>query len=126
MVYQKVLVECIKSFFCGITRSIKHVHILNSFYKNKTLILITWHRVVRDNYNLLILTLFLNLVLSWFQRIIHRWIIFSAQPQTLLEKFDVSTVEETSKRILTIVMKLYNLWNYLHNYSSVRFPCDMC
>uniref|UniRef100_A0A1B6KN98 BLUF domain-containing protein n=1 Tax=Graphocephala atropunctata TaxID=36148 RepID=A0A1B6KN98_9HEMI len=51
------------------------------------------------------------------QRILNRWTIFSAQPQTLLEKLDVSSVEETSRRIKLIVVKLYNLWNYLRFHS---------
>ncbi|KAG8309023.1 uncharacterized protein LOC124353876 isoform X1 [Homalodisca vitripennis] len=51
------------------------------------------------------------------QRILNRWSIFCAQPQTLLEKLDISSVEETSRRIKMIVVKLNNLWNYLRLHS---------
>ncbi|XP_054288806.1 uncharacterized protein LOC129004302 [Macrosteles quadrilineatus] len=56
------------------------------------------------------------------QRILSYWSIFKAQPQTLLERLDVSNVEETSRRIKMIVVKLYNLWNHLrfHTMGAMR------
>ncbi|XP_046659875.1 uncharacterized protein LOC124353876 isoform X2 [Homalodisca vitripennis] len=54
---------------------------------------------------------------NMIERILNRWSIFCAQPQTLLEKLDISSVEETSRRIKMIVVKLNNLWNYLRLHS---------